>query len=296
MTKRASSPDPRPRGSAPVGEVAPEKKAVNPPPQSPLAVMREWMDALVVAFVLAMFIRVFMVELFKIPSGSMTPTLIGTDSGGRVANVDYNRDGKKDLLLFRGLDDDQPLLFLNNGQRLVAQGHVSVSPGEIKTYKRNDHILVNKLAYWFHPPRRGDVVVFKVPQQIWDPTKPIFIKRCVGEPGNKLTFDEQGHLIANGQLVSRPDFFQTQSYNLTIEPQENGFMEPEGVRYREKSLMSRTIESIQVPKDQIYVFGDNTYSSLDSRYWGGVPIDNLKGRAFFLYWPVSQMKFLQGGG
>jgi signal peptidase I len=252
--------------------------------------LREWLDALVFAFILAMFIRVFMVELFKIPSSSMTPTLIG----GLIARLDANDDGLQDLLLLRG-EFVQPLLFLNDGRRLVGQGEVPLPPLD-SAGSEFDKILVNKMAYWFSAPRRGDIVVFKVPERLWvrDPDKSIYIKRCVGEPGDALGFDAQGHLQVGGRSVTQPDFFRTQRYR-TVLPRrdENLFKRPE-IRYDTLDDDLLAIERIDVPDGEIYVFGDNTHGSLDSRYWGGVPIERIKGRAFLRCWPWGQMSFLKG--
>lgn len=263
-------------------------------PHGALSVVREWSDALVIAFVLAMFIKLFLVELYKIPTGSMTPTLIGGD----VAWLDYDNDGRKDLLLFsEGWSTRRwppPLLFLNDGQRYIAHGRVDYTdPPFGAIHEQYDRILVNKFAYWFRPPSRGDIVVFKVPHVIWDPSKPIYIKRCVGEPGDRLTFDAQGGLVANGERVTKPEFFNYWRYLTTLDETPDVMRQPE-ITYTQPNTNQVSIRQIDVPRDKIYVFGDNTNSSLDSRYWGGVPIRNLKGRAFFRYWPLSQMKFLRG--
>jgi signal peptidase I len=259
-------------------------------PVAARSVLREWADALVIAIVIAMFLRVFIIELYQIPSGSMTPTLIG----GEVLFTDYNGDGRTDLLMLRA--NDSPLLFLNNGETLVGQGEVSeIDPVAMNRMRKQnktrmvfDRILVNKLAYWTHAPRRGDIVVFKVPNRIWDPLKPIYIKRCVGEPGDVLSFDTAGYLVANGQAVHRPSFFELQRYGyvLDLDPQK---LRPE-VEYGASQDGAAVLERIHVPRSEIYAFGDNTWSSSDSRYWGGVPLTHVKGRAFFCYWPPDRLK------
>jgi signal peptidase I len=255
-------------------------------------IVRDWTSAILFAFVLAMFVRIFIVELFKIPSGSMTPTLIG----GEVVDVDYDGDGRNDLLAMN--DDRAPLLFMNEGGQLIGKGKVRLTEEELRRLEevgerrlQYDRILVNKFAYWFAPPRRGDVVVFKVPLTIWDAEKPIYIKRCVGRPEETLTFDREGRLTADGNVIEEPPFFRHQAYRAVIDAPPNGStagqIESEAT-WRGKTVITR----MHVPRGQIFVLGDNTWSSGDSRYWGGVPLENLKGRAFFRYYPVRQMKFL----
>lgn len=286
------------RDPAPHLSEQPDPPEAPPPasePHSAFSVLREWFEALLIAFILAMFLRVFVVELFQIPTGSMTPTLIG----GEVVEIDYNRDDRNDLLLLRSYRD--PLLFLNTDGRLVAQGPVDIPRSEIRNYERtgrvrrqNDRIMVNKFAYWFQPPQIGDIVVFKVPTHIWEADKPIYIKRCTGRPTDRISFDAAGHLVVDGMRVTHPEFFQTQTYDTVLS--ETGPMQRQAeIRYEPVGLNSLRIETISVPSDEIYVFGDNTHGSLDSRHWGGVPLKNLKGRAFFRYRPLDQMKFLVGG-
>ncbi|MCL5270249.1 MAG: signal peptidase I [bacterium] len=279
----------------PAGAVRPGDEAAAT--RGALWVMREWLDAVIIAFILAMFIRIFVVELFKIPSGSMTPTLIG----GLVSWVDYNQDGKLDLLFFRDRWDNRPLLFLDEQGRLAARGATSISEDEKLRLAengmigyQNDRILVNKFAYWFHPPRRGDIVVFNVPNRrvpdpLWSPDKAIYIKRCVGQPGDVLSFSGDDHLVADGRRVERPPFFSFQAYQRAVPRNYDPLDE---ISYGDGGPGMRAIQRIHVPGNEIYVFGDNTFSSLDSRYWGGVPLERLKGRAFFRYWPLRQMKFL----
>ena len=169
-----------------------------------LALCREWGDALVIAYILAMFIRTFVVELFKIPSASMTPTLIG----GRILETDFDNDGEKDLIL---KPDQSPpdlyhVFFRKNG-KFVENRYVR-NPALIPVLnsrfkKEDDRIFVNKMAYWFHPPERGDVVVFKVPRVIWNPVRPIYIKRVVGLPGESVEIRDERLWINGSRMTER---------------------------------------------------------------------------------------------
>ncbi|MBI3735394.1 signal peptidase I, partial [Candidatus Sumerlaeota bacterium] len=182
------------------------------------------MDALIIAFILAMFVRVFVVELFKIPTGSMTPTLIGDF----VAEEDVDGDGRKDLIV-RG--QSQILVFADKGERYEYDDKLTESlprKYNVDQWIRDgffqpeyDRILVNKFAYWLGNPDRGDVVVFKVPEAIWDPAKPIYIKRAVGLPGDRISFN--GRLKSDGKEINSPEFFQHQAYVDTVQTNYSGY-------------------------------------------------------------------------
>jgi signal peptidase I len=287
---------PTPRKSSNPVLVQPAVSTEKTPPRTGglLGVLREWGDALVIAYLLAMFIRLFVAELYKIPSSSMTPTLLGTE-GPRVASVDINGDGQLDMVLrsLGGVYDT----YLGDGHHYHYAGQAD--PGhelerwQGKMRERQDRIIVGKFFYWFTPPERGDIVVFKTPDCIFEREKPIYIKRVVGLPGEKLTFTEapgvpgheqnMGYLTINGERVTTPSFFEDQRYewrNIPFSKRED--RPSDYATYRDHGVLTDLLE-VNVPEDSLYVFGDNTVSSTDSRYWGKVPFDRLRGRAFFRY-------------
>jgi signal peptidase I len=238
--------------------------------------IREWIDPLVFAYLLAMFIRTFCVELFKIPSGSMTPTLIGDE----VAEVDYDGDGNDDLIVaHRSPYGAHYQIFLRDAKGFVPGktdivDHLKYDVAqafEQKKQLRYDHICVSKFAYWFKQPDRGDVVVFKVPRGIYSRDKPIYVKRLVGKPGETVAI-RNNHLWIDGKPVTEPEFFQTQYYT----------NECDGSYFTERKL----------GPDEYLFFGDNTLSSSDGRKWGTVPGENLKGKAFLRYLPLKNIRFL----
>lgn len=255
-----------------------------------LGIFREWTDALIIAFVLAMFVRIFIVELFKIPTGSMTPTLVGDP----VAEVDWNGDGLEDLIV---QGNRQTLVFINKGGRFEIDPEARVLASTLSSWQhqglfknRYDRILVNKFAYWRKLPVRGDVVVFKVPLVIWDPDKPIYIKRMVGLPGEEISFE--GRLLVNGEPASEAEFFEYQEYINDVDLGLRYDRQPYA-EYESLGFGAQRITRVRVPEDGVYVLGDNTRSSLDSRYWGVVPSANLKGKAFMRYWPLSKIQRLR---
>jgi signal peptidase I len=168
-----------------------------------------------------MFIRTFIVQAFKIPTGSMQPTLMVGDA-----------------------------------------------------------ILVNKFLYgakvpftrWKLPvvrePARGDVIVFIYPV---DPKKD-FIKRMVGLPGETVEI-RNGTIYVNDQPVAGPKFNGRYYYN-------RGEFGDAGMK-------------ITVPPKSYFVLGDNSNSSQDSRYWGFVPEENIRGKAMFIYWPLTRLRIIK---
>jgi signal peptidase I len=126
-----------------------------------------------------------------------------------------------------------------------------------------DYIFVNKLAYKFGDPEIGDILIFKYPL---NPTKD-YIKRVIGLPGQTVEIVDKILYIDNQLAQIFPSAKSTDPKILAAQ------------------LSSRdNFGPIQVPADQYFVLGDNRDSSQDSRFWGFVPRDHIKGRALFVYW------------
>lgn len=257
--------------------------------------IREWADALIIAFVVAMFIRTYVVELFKIPTGSMSPTLLGDfisegpakDRDGEAQNylLIAPPDGQEALQVFRKLPDGY---FEYEGR----QSARSLTPSQqllLGKFKREEHrILVNKFAYWFKQPERGDIAIFRVlfklnpeayqrnggesPLYNYDRNQSVYVKRVVGLGGERLQIGEDdGHLYVDGEMVSSPEILAKTQY---INP---GYFAP---------------FDVVLPEKHVAMFGDNSDNSLDSRYWGPLPEANLRGKAIFTYYPFNRARFL----
>ncbi len=160
-----------------------------------------------------------------------------------------------------------------------------------------DHLLVDRLSYNFVKPQRGDIVVFSTTgTQIHDPGQ-FYIKRLVALPGELVQIGDDRHLIINGvrQAASTPHFEKIYGFNPDQPPQDNeysGYLN--GTSDREYRLFRRLSPLFQT-EDTIYtngpgsylVMGDNTCNSSDSRTWGSIPTENVIGKSFFVYWPLS---------
>ena len=283
--------------------------------------LRGWMDALVFAYLLAMFMRVFIFELFMIPTGSMTPTLIG-DLDRRVAFLDYDMDGIQDvvvrsnyshneiLVYVMGADGiTKEMLFLKNLPMQITQQIMESSPG------RTDMILVNKFAYWFSKPERDDIIVFKVPNlperprgNPFDPYKPIFIKRCVAIPGESVILqpvDERDVPYSSPEFTGKLPWMRGGMYERKIYGRP---MIVNGKALPPESMAARVIhypfqggnpsrdanpQRVDAGPEGVLMFGDHQYSSSDSRDWGPVPLKNLRGKAVLRYWPWKSFKVLR---
>jgi signal peptidase I len=173
------------------------------------SLLREYVEAALIAIFLALFIRTFVIQAYKIPSGSMEPTLLV-----------------------------------------------------------GDHILVNKFIYGIKipfisktlipigKPKRGDIIVFKYPLD----KRKDYIKRVIGLPGDEVRIMDK-EIFINGELF------------------DGRF----GV-YDKSSGRDNNLGPIVVPQSGLFVMGDNRDHSYDSRYWGFVPLDLVKGKAIIIYW------------
>ncbi len=132
----------------------------------------------------------------------------------------------------------------------------------IPTLQINDRVLVNKFIYRFSEPERGDIVVF----ESVDNSEQDLIKRVVGLPGDEISV-RRGKLFVNG------------------EPQREPYTNEE---FPDTSFFAQTT----VPKDHVFVMGDNRANSQDSRVFGPLPEGNIEGEAFLRFWPPGRIGLL----
>ncbi|HVE15768.1 MAG TPA: signal peptidase I, partial [Chthoniobacterales bacterium] len=150
-----------------------------------------------------------------------------------------------------------------------------------------DFVLVNKLAYNFSSPQRGDVFVFRTTGISGIEDRPDFpndlgsqhyIKRLAGLPGDTLRIISP-ELFSNGQRASAKGFQRVMS----LKDGYRGYSNPSmGAIY-----LTDTQETVTVPQHCFFALGDNSYNSSDSRYWGFVPQANVTGKAFVAFWPFT---------
>lgn len=162
--------------------------------------------------------------------------------------------------------------------------HYYVPSGSmIDTLIIKDKIVVNKFIYGiripfttkrfmkFREPRRGDIVVFRSPEAASRDRK-TFVKRLVGLPGERIRI-KNGDIYVNGERVRSPASIADRTY------------------YNQGRF--GTTDDAIVPEGQAFVLGDNSRSSQDSRYWGFVPIEDIKGPAVAIWWPPGRIQRLK---
>jgi signal peptidase I len=132
----------------------------------------------------------------------------------------------------------------------------------IPTLKIGDRVLVNKFIYRFTEPRRGDIIVF----ESVDNSNEDLIKRVVGLPGDKIAV-RGGKLFVNGKPQREPYTYK---------------------KLPDRSFFAKTT----VPKDHVFVMGDNRGNSADSRVFGPLPEKNIEGEAFLRFWPPDRIGLL----
>ena len=135
------------------------------------------------------------------------------------------------------------------------------SASMVPTIQEHDRFLLNKTAYWFHQPRRFDIIVFKPPAAAGS-TIP-FVKRVIGLPGETVK-------VSNGVVY------------INDHPLKESFITGE-------RIPNYDFGPYIIPDDQLIVFGDNRNDSHDSHVWGPLPLKNVEGHAWWRYWPVGRM-------
>jgi len=177
------------------------------------------------------------------------------------------------------------------GTTTLVQAFVIPTGSMEDTLMIGDHLLVDKLAY--APPglvsghilpytevKRGDIIVFRYPVDI----QQTFVKRCIGVPGDHIKLVHK-QLVLNGHLANEPYVYHKTEYLDTYRDdfpsQPNIHVSP-----RAEDMLSKHVAGgeVVVPPGQYFAMGDNRDSSLDSRYWGFVPRENIVGKPLLIYW------------
>ena len=197
--------------------------------------------------------------------------------------------------------DDQPrgtiaewtvtILLLLFGTTTLVQAFVIPTGSMEDTLLIGDHLLVDKLAYApagalskyvlpFEDVRRGDIIVFRYPIDI----KQTFVKRVIGVPGDRIRLENK-QVYVNGVKLNEPYKYHKTEY---IDSYRDNFPgEPNAQIYPPAEAMLRdNVKNgeVMVPAGHYFAMGDNRDSSLDSRYWGFVPRDNIIGKPLIIYW------------
>ena len=144
----------------------------------------------------------------------------------------------------------------------IAQPFIVEGESMTPTFQDKNYLIVDQLSYRLSDPQRGDVIVFKYP----DNPKRFFIKRIIGTPGDTISFD--------GKVIS-----------ITNEEYPDGLVLDEPYIAREVFHS----ETTTLGEEQYYVMGDNRSNSSDSRSWGPLDESFITGRAWLRLWPLSKI-------
>ncbi|MFC1483016.1 signal peptidase I [Candidatus Margulisiibacteriota bacterium] len=227
--------------------------------------IREIVETIIVAGFFAMLVRTMIFQLYSIPSESMFPNMTEGDKVV-VSKLTYGFQNPLHDLKYRDK-------YLN----------IWISPGLINPFQETNYALFQKKFFFsYSRPKRFQPVVFKAPLEqhptqnyISYGTEYVFkhsskpgndyVKRIVGLPGEKVQLIE-GQVYIDDTLVQQPFNFEDNF----------GYYGP-----------------IKVPEDHYFVMGDNRGNSEDSRWWGFLPMDHIIGRARFIIWPVTRIRWIR---
>lgn len=149
----------------------------------------------------------------------------------------------------------------------VAQPFIVNGASMSPTFETGQYLIVDQLTYHFSDPQRGDVVIFKFPQD----TSKFFIKRIIGLPGERVTIEE-------GEVkILKPSV------------EEEIILDEPYIKIPKNSYSETNLS-----EDEYFVMGDNREHSLDSRIWGPLGKEYIVGRAYMRLLPVDDINFLPG--
>jgi len=225
--------------------------------------LKEWVEVIVFAVFLVFNIRVFVIQNYEIPSGSMIPTL-----------------------------------------------------------QLKDRLFATRFSYWNKLPKRGDIIILKFPiaPEISPigKEKTVFVKRAIAFEGETVEIKNK-QVIVNDKPLVEPYKYHSDSavypanqalqadkrftdamlthdwkfYSLKKNVNVAEFEVKQKLEYLQYANGRDNMRPIVVPKGYIFAMGDNRDQSYDCRYWGFVPVSNLKAKAWFLYWPFKHARFVK---
>jgi signal peptidase I len=146
----------------------------------------------------------------------------------------------------------------------VAEPRYIPSDSMLPTLHTGDRLVVEKVSYWFHPGKRGDIVVFEPPAQLQSMgygKNQVFIKRIIGQPGETLSV-KNGRVYIGDRPLAEDYIAEPPAYQLN---------------------------PVRVPTATYFVMGDNRNDSNDSHVWGFLPQQNIIGRAVFRFFPFNRI-------
>ena len=160
-------------------------------------------------------------------------------------------------------------------QNFVAQPYKVQQKSMQRTLEEDQYVLVDKLTPRFDAYNRGDIVVFEPPEE-WGEANTPFIKRVIGEPGDKVEIRDDGLVYINSVAIDEPYLYS----------EEAGGPPQETTAPLEQSTWT-------VPEGDLFLMGDHRANSEDSRTFGPVAVSQVIGRAWLRYWPIDVFGILK---
>ncbi|MBN1558238.1 MAG: signal peptidase I [Lentisphaerae bacterium] len=273
------------------------------------ASLRENLEVAVVAITVAMAFRAYFLQPFKIPTGSMQPTLYGITSvaqdgptlfdriplkfvkwfvtgdwyrevrartSGRLADTPRTRSQTPSYVVIGGVPHEVPRdaeLRYRNGDPVPA-GALLWS-GVITA---GDHVFVDRIRWNVWRPKRGQVIVFSTADIRTLPPGTHYIKRLAALPGETVSIAPPD-LVIDGSIVREPRAIRN------IAEKQDGYQGYAVIGDAPYGYLRTPSHRLALGPGEYFALGDNSHNSRDSRYWGGVPRENLVGPACFVYWP-----------
>ena len=183
------------------------------------------------------------------------------------------------------------IILLMFGTTTLVQAFVIPTGSMEDTLLIGDHLLVDKLAYApagsltrhllpYEDVKRGDIIVFRYPIDI----KQTFVKRVMGVPGDHIRMVNKrvflnGHPLEEPYKYNKTEYIDSYRDNFPGEPNVNLYAPAQ-----EMLVNNVQNKEVVVPAGHYFAMGDNRDSSLDSRYWGFVPRENIIGKPLIIYW------------
>ena len=238
-----------------------------------LSLLKDITFILLIAFSIALHLKFYFLELYRVEQKSMSPTLFENQQV-LVEKITFG-------ILVPG--------FLKPTMIDVKDKKLKTWMNEFNVELKYEEYAQIRLPLVLRPLQRGDIIVFYGPEKNG---KKLYIKRIIGKPGDRIQYSKKNGVFVDGKKIDEP-YLSPVSFTRKSNVHHDGSFIPPSIRSKGENAENAYIHGLgnsifQIPENMFFVLGDNRKESIDSRNWGFIPVEFIIGRLIFSFNHVQQ--------